>query len=353
MVSEEVSEMSLESFIRAMPKVDLHVEFEGSLPKELITRVADQNDILSTMKQREYNEWMGYLNKPDYKKTEEIARVHASWLKYPEDLSRAVYEVGVRLNKQNIRYAEVYINPAIYTDNGLSFEQFLDAINDGRDKVLRGWQVRMDWILTIPRERPRKGDDIARWVLSSAARKGNVIAMGIVGREDLVTADQFSKQFSSVERKDIPTATPVRSMPNVEPLVDILALLNPKRITDVWGVAQDPAQLEVLQQKQIPVVITPTRELRMGRISNLKDYPLAALMDNVPVSLSAGFTEVYRTTLSDEYLNMATALELQPETIEQLALNAVMSSFLSDEAQATMNADFSAQYEKLRKEHLA
>jgi adenosine deaminase len=345
--------MSLESYIQAMPKVDIHIHFEGSLKREFVERVADQNDISSTMRGREYREWMELLRKPDVKKLDDMARTYASWLKYPEDLSRAVYELGLHLKRQNIRYAEVHISPAIYTDGGMTFEGFLDAINDGRDRVLRGWQVRMDWIFTIPRDRPRKGDDISRWVTSAMARKGNVIGMGIVGREDLTPAEQFAKAFAAVEKRDIPTMTTARSSTiNPESIRTILNELNPRRVVDVWGVAAEPDMLAELAERQLPVVVTPTRELRLNRISHISEYPLRLLMSHVCLSIASGMPSFYRTTLTDELLELARHHALTVDEVETLVLNGVYASFMPAENKEAMAGEFRTHFNELRAQHL-
>jgi adenosine deaminase len=344
--------MSLDTYIQAMPKVDVHIHFEGSLPRDTISRIVDQNDIAASMRQREYNEWMGYLNKPDYRKIDDLARVYASWLKYPEDLSRAVYDVGVALYKQNVRYAEMFISPAIYTDNGLAFEQFMDAINDGRDKVLRGWKVRMDWVFTVPRDRPRKGDDIARWTTSATARKGNVVGMALSGREDVQPSDQFTKAFQAVERRDVPRVAPARSVTNAEPLPVVLENLLPTRLVDLWGIATDPEALQVLAERQIPIVVTPTREMRLGRIAHLKEYPMRTLLAETKVAIGANMPEIYRTNLTEELIGVAKASELTADDVDKLVLNALDMSFLPADARTSMREQFEAEFGELRVKHL-
>lgn len=346
--------MSLESYIQAMPKVDINLHFEGALPRELLTRLVDQNDIAASMRQREYNEWMGLLQKPDMKKLDDMGRMYASWLKYPEDIARAIYDVGMALYKQNVRYAELHINPAIYTDNGLTFEQFMDAINDGRDKMLRGWNVRLDWVLTIPRDRPRKGDDISRWVTGSTARKGNVVGMGIDGREETATADQFSKTFAVVEKRDVPTMVSARSTTaNPEPLQTVLSELHPTRLVDLWNVVNDEETLEVLRASELPVVLTPSRDLRMGRLSSLSDYPLRELMNVVPVAISGGYASFYRTGITQELVLLSEALSLTADEVDQLVLNGVRASFMAPESKEAMAEEFAAEFATLRAEHLS
>lgn len=341
--------MSIEQFIREMPKVDLHLEFEGALPKETLMLVADESNLISTMKQREYNEIVGYINRPEPKKYDDIARILAGWLKYPEDLSRTIYDIGLKLHKQQVRYAEVFISPALYTDNGLTFEQFMDGINDGSDRLFRAWKIRLNWILTIPRDRPRKGDDIARWATSATARKGHVIGLGLSGREDANPSAQFTKAFTTVQRKDLMTVCHMKTLPHTESVLEIMNALAPTRVNDIWGLSVEDVAL--LSSRGGRVVVTPTRDLRLGRYASLSAYPFRLLADNLSLSLGSGMPELYRTTLTDEYLNLTQAFSLQIDDIIQLSMNSISNSFLTEDEKADLKSSFQAEYDTLREKY--
>lgn len=148
--------MSTESFIRAMPKVELNLHLEGSVRKDTLLTIAEQNDIPEEVKH--FSQWATLLDNPDYARLDEMITTITGWLRQTDDLTRIVYELGVSLAKQNVRYAEVHVNPLPYLPLGMTFEQFLSAINDGRSRVERGWGVRLAWIITVPPRRspPRR-----------------------------------------------------------------------------------------------------------------------------------------------------------------------------------------------------
>lgn len=344
--------MSVHSYIQAMPKVELNVHLEGAIQRETLLLIAEQNDILSTMKNlRQFNEWIALYDRPDYARIDEIARTFASWLLHPEDITRVVYDLGVHLHRQNVRYAEVSVQPAIYTDSGMTFETFLDALNDGRDRVERAWGVKMNWVLMIPRDRPRKGDDISRWAIGSAARKGNVVGMGICGREDLQPSAQFKKAFNSVQKKDVGTVTNARSWQNAEDLGLILETLTPDRLTDSWSLNEEERAL--IAARELPLVITPTRELRLNRIKATSDYPLQALYDDgVRLVVSAGMPELYKTTLTDELVAITAVSSLSLDEVERINANAIQSSFLDEAEKRALLESFEASCKELRLQHL-
>jgi adenosine deaminase len=349
--------MSVENFIRAMPKVELHVHLEGAFQRETLLMLAEQNDIAATLKARQYTDYVQQIDKPETTRHEELARVYAHWVRYPEDLTRVVYDLGLALAQQNVRYAEVYVNAAIYTDNGMTFEAFLEALNDGRNRVERAWKTRMNWILTIPRDRPRKGDDIAKWVTSAAARKGNVVGMGLgvrtEQREEIHPAAQFTKPFVTVEKKNMGRVGYGRSFTQSETMLEMLPALNPQRVVDTWGLAWDANTVQALNEQQALLVVTPVREMRIGRIQRYAEYPLREMVDQVQVLIGAGLPSLYKTTLTDEYRAAVQECGLGTDELMQMVLRGIARSFLNDEEKAALTTEFTAAFAQLSQEHLA
>lgn len=374
--------MTIRSFIEALPKVDLNVQFEGSLPRDFLLLLRDQNDIPTSMKSvRQYNELMAQLDKADPKRIYEFVGRFARWIQYPEDLTRAVYEVGLALYKQNVRYAEVQISPSIYIANGIAFETFLNAINDGRDRVWRAWQVKMNWILSIPRDDPRSGDEVARWAVSATAKRGNVVGLGVnsirINREvakksavspvrrgastvsptlsddDIQPVGQFVRPFTTAQKKELATVATAHNHPKVESLPEILKALSPNRLHEVGEGLSDEVQFQALKEQKAICVVTPTREWRLGKVETLNAFPYRALMEAVPMCLSASMPTFYRTTLNEEYALAVEQGGLSTEEIEQIALNSVSSSFLSDEDKHSLLDSFKSAYASLRAEHLS
>src|SRR6476646_2254453 len=106
--------MSTASFIAALPKVELNVQLEGAMQLHTLKNIAEQNDIPETLKR--YSQWWSVVEQPDYARIYEIARRADSWVKHAYELTRVVYDLGTALAKQNVRYAEVSVNPALYPD---------------------------------------------------------------------------------------------------------------------------------------------------------------------------------------------------------------------------------------------
>src|SRR5215211_262108 len=135
--------MTTASFIAALPKVELSIQLAGAIQPKTLTLIAERNEISATLKH--FDNWLALMHEPDVSKLYDIIRMAASWLKTADDLTYIVYDLGTTLAKQNVRYAEVCVDPLLFPDLNLSYDGVLTAINDGRDRAKRAWGVDMAW----------------------------------------------------------------------------------------------------------------------------------------------------------------------------------------------------------------
>lgn len=343
--------MSNASFIQAMPKVELNLFLEGAVPLDTLMRIADQNEIADSLKH--FENWAALMAEPEYARTYEILRMASSWLKSPEDLTRVVYDVATTLAKQNIRYAEISVNPAYYPDLNVSYDEFLAAINDGRDRARRAWGIDLAWIYTLPREEPRRADELARWVTTAAARRGGVVGLGLSGDEKAQPVGQFERAFHTVEKKEVSRMVRTGST-GVEGLMQAIEILHPNRVIDAWGVVESPDALTALADNVVSLVVNLTRAQHQGWVDSVADYPLRRLYDEgVTLVLGADMPSIDHTTLTDEYLAAVEQGGLTLDELETVALNAVRTSFMDGDALEAMAQSFTEQYAALRAEQVA
>jgi adenosine deaminase len=341
--------MAVEDFVHAMPKAELNVRLEGAVRKETLLLIAEQNDIPSTTKR--FDEWVRLLEEPDHGRVDEIIQTTSQWLQQPDDLTRIVYDVGVSLSRQNIRYAEVCVNPSLFMQPGMSFEAFLEALNDGRDRAQRGWNVQMNWILVVTRDEPRRADEIMRWATSVTGKRGNIVGIGLLGRDDLQPVGQFERAFSAAQKKDVPRMVQVGEAGGAEAIAEVLEHLQPSRLVDAWGAMESPELLATLADNRYPVVVNMARALRQEWVPDYPAYPLRRLYDeNIRLVLSADMPSFQRTTLTDEYLAAVEQNGLSLDELQELSLNAVACSFLPDEERSAMLGEYREAYAHLRAE---
>lgn len=344
--------MSVRDFVAAIPKVELNLQLTGALQKENLLMIAKQNGVPA--ERDNFDDWVTLLDKPDNERLDEIAFETGSWVLYPEDIALIVYDIGVWLSKQNIHYAEITLMPSHFIGAAhMNIESFIDALNDGRDRALRGWNVDMAWILCIPWDNPRSGDDVARWATSQTARLGNVVALGLMGQEDAQPVGQFERAFATAHKKDCAAVINAGSSLGIPGVTEALEVLRPRRLTDSWGVAEDVALMSELSQSAVPLVVSISRAQRLGLIKTARDYPLRQLIDGgIQVALSSGMPALYQSSLVDEYVLAHEACGLDIDSVVMLARRSIELSFLDEERKETLLRRFDSEVKTARAQWL-
>ena len=341
--------MSIRDFIAAVPKVELNLQLTGAFRRESLLMIAHQNGVPA---QREgFDQWIELLDRPDYARLDEIAREAGSWVMYPEDIALVVYDMGLALSKQNVHYAEVAVAPPDFIGSArMNFDAFLDALNDGRDRVLRAWNVELSWILCIPWDNPRSGDDVARWATGHAAQLGNVVGMGLIGLEGAQPVGQFRRAFDTARKKGIYTVVNAGSSLGVQGIDAAVAELLPHRLTDSWGIAGHSPTRDMLAENGIPIVVSLHRAQRLGLIKSASDYPLRQLLDSgLRVLLSSGMPSLLGASLIDEYELARTACGLDIDSLIQLMRQSIELSFLDSERKEKLLLRFDREVKTARR----
>ncbi len=335
--------MSFQDFITALPKVELNLQLTGALRKESLLLIANQNGIPAQLD--DFAHWVEMLDRPHPERIDEIARVVGSWVMYPEDIALVIYDIGVALSKQNVRYAEVAVAPSDFIGTArMNFDSFIDALNDGRDRALRAWNVDMSWILCIPRDNPRAGDDVARWASGSAARRGNVVAMGLVGPEDVQPVGQFRRAFATAHKKGLFTVASAGERFGASGIQEAMDALQPNRLVNAWRIADDDSALNQVLDAGIPLVNSITHALKTGQADKAPDIPIQRLLDhNAQLALSCDNPSLYQSSLVDEYVLAHEEYGIAADTLVQLARRSIELSFLAAERKENMLRNFDIQ----------
>jgi adenosine deaminase len=343
--------MSTASYIQAMPKVELLLSLEGAMQRTSLLKIAEANEIPETLKH--YSEWVSLLDKPDYKRLSDIIKMAASWLQIADNITRVIYDVGVFLSRHNVRYAEVTVNPALYDSIGLSIDDFIAAINDGRTRAQRAWGVELNWVLAVPREEPRRADDYTRAATSATASKNGIVGLGLTGREEVQPVGQFERAFHTAEKKGLPRVVRAGDALGADGVLVAAKTLLPNRIVDGRGVLESPEAIALLEEQHISVGVGLTRALRQGWVNEVSEFPLRQLYDEgIMLFLGTDMPSLYHTDLDQEYAKAVEECGLSLDELDEVALNAVRASFMPEEQKAAMIEQFKEEYARLRAEHL-
>ena len=90
----------------------------------------------------------------------------------------------------------------------------------------------------------------------------------------------------------------------------------------------DPELIEVLAERQVPLEISITSNVRTGCCAKLSEHPLRRLFDaGIMVTLNSDDPAMFQTSLNQEYALAQQEFGFSDEHLRELARNSIEASF--------------------------
>ena len=329
--------MTLETLVRAMPKVELHVHLEGAIPPEALLNLARRNGVhLPATTLEELRAWYTFRDFPHFV---EVYVAASRCLKTAEDVEEVARAFLVGQAAQHIRYSEVTWTALTHTrHHGLAFRDQLAALNRARRWAEATLGVSMGVIVDIARETSR--DDgllVADWVIDSCG--DGVIALGLGGYEVGHPPEKHAPAFARARAAGVPLVLHAGETEGPQSIWGALAQ-GSQRIGHGVRCLEDAALVAELRERQVPLEVCPSSNVCLGLAPSLAAHPFPQLLAaGLYVTVNSDDPAMFNTTLTDEYLRLADAFALDAPTIERLVLNTVEATLLPSEQRTALVAE--------------
>jgi adenosine deaminase len=339
--------MTLESYLRAAPKVELHVHLEGAIRPATLLELARRNRVdLPADTVEGLRQWFVYR---DFAHFIEIFVTATACLCSAEDYALIVYEFGAEMARQNVRYAEVTFSPSTHVWLGRPWELVFGGITRGRERAEAEFGVRIRWIFDIVRRVSDPSTLMPKAdYTTGAAIDGlwdGVVALGLGGMEDGAPPEPFAPQFARAR------AAGLHSVPHAgeTSIWGAIRSLGAERIAHGVRAIEDPALVAYLAERLIPLDVCPSSNICLGVYSDLEAHPLRRLREaGAIVTINSDDPPLFNTTLNDEVALLAGPFGFDIETIDDVLLNGVRSAFLDPDDQRSLEAAFRAEMASLK-----
>lgn len=194
--------MSIETYIREMPKVELHVHMEGAIQPETLLALADRHGFsLPAKNAEELRSWYTFR---DFDHFIEVYMTISRCICNAEDIELIARDFLKAQAEQNIVYSEVTFTADTHYRNGIAFADQMAALERANAWAKQELGVFMGIVLDIPRQiQAEEGQRTADWVLERCG-KGLVVALGLGGPEVGHPPESSSRLLSPFWRRVYP-----------------------------------------------------------------------------------------------------------------------------------------------------
>lgn len=340
--------MTLEKFIRRMPKVELHVHLEGSIRPETLLTLAERNDVALPASSLEgLREWYQFS---DFAHFIEVYLATCDCVRTPADFELIAAEFLRYRSEQNVKYSEVIFTPYTHREH-VSFDEQLAAINRARKEAEASHGIRIGLIPDISREtRPiEESLQVADWAIENMGN--GIIALGLGGPEIDNPPELFQGAFERARAAGLPSLPHAGETEGPQSIWSAIHTLSALRIGHGVRCLEDPKLVTFLREKQIPLDVSPTSNVCLGVVPALESHPLPKLLEEgLFVTINSDDPPMFDTTLTDEYLRIVQAFDFDRSQIKQFVVNGIRASLLPPEAQQALETEFRAQFVALENE---
>jgi adenosine deaminase len=324
--------------LRALPKVQLHCHLEGTVRAATFRELAEQYGVVSPRAAGPLEATYSFANFGEFLLTfAEVCKV----LRTPADYARIARDYAADAIAQNVRYAEVFISPSVWTffHANLDVDETVAAMRSAFDEARRdhGFEVALICDLTRNFGVERAQQTAERAVGLAHAGRG-VIGIGLGGDESKYPAEDYFGPFVYARAHGLHCVAHAGEAAGPESVRAAIEILGAERIGHGVRAIEDPALVELLAERRIPLEVCPTSNRLTGVAPATAPHPLIELdASGVLCALDADDPALFSTTLSDEY---ALAHEwLGWDGVLRLAANGIEASFASAEQKAALRRE--------------
>jgi aminodeoxyfutalosine deaminase len=291
--------------IASLPKAELHLHLEGSIQPKTVCALTRSHGVVFT--EAEVRQKYAYQ---DFNEFLEVFKWVTSFLREPRDYALITNDLCEHLLSQGVVYAEVTLSIGIMILRKqvpeANFEAMLEAAEPFQKRGLR-----MNFVFDAVRQ---FGVKAAMQVVLAAERANSkaIVAFGIGGDELAIPTKDFRGVYDKAGEIGLHRLMHAGEIGGPEKIREAIELLGAERIGHGISAAQDPALMDLLADRRIPLEICPQSNIRTGALSGqlrrtnarIEDHPLPKLARHgIPVVLSTDDPAMFHTTLLDEYEN--------------------------------------------------
>jgi adenosine deaminase len=248
--------------------------------------------------------------------------------------------------REEIDYIELRFSPYFMAErHGLDPAGVVEAVCDGVDEAVAAEAARRAPGLP-PRARligilSRHFGPEVGWIELDAAlafRHRGVVALDLAGDEAGFPGELFVEHFRRAREEGLHVIVHAGEAAGPASVRQAIEGLGAERIGHGVRCVEDPAVVDLILERGIPLEVCPTSNLQTSTVDSWEEHPLPGLLARgVKVTLNTDDPSISGIDLAHEYRVAEEKLGMSESDLRKLQENAVAAAFLSHDERAALN----------------
>lgn len=318
----------LSAFLRRLPKAELHLHLEGTIVPKTLMQLSARHDAEpltweATRALYQYTDFTSFMM---------AFKAVTGRLQTAEDYELVTYRMMEQLARQGVVHAEVYVSVGVVYWRKTEFEPLFAGMERGRLQGERDFGVTIYWIFDAVRHfGPEEAARVFRKAAEMHREHPSIVGIGIGGDERRTGAEPFRELYAEAREQGLRLTAHAGETVGPEGLWGAINI-GAERLGHALSAIDDPELVEVLAQRQIPVEICITSNLKTGCCHTVLEHPVRQYFDSgLMVTINSDDPAMFGSDLEREYLLAAAEYGFTREHLRELAANSIEASFLPAE----------------------
>lgn len=323
----------MDSFIKNLPKVELHLHIEGTLEPELMFELAKRNNVSIPFENPEqvrdayqFHNLQSFLD---------IYYQGANVLIHEQDFYDLTWAYLLKCQQDNVVHTEIFFDPQTHTERGIAFGTIITGITRALDQATHELGISSQLIMCFLRH---LDEGSAFETLKQALPyKDKIISVGLDSSEQGNPPEKFKHVFQEALNQGFLTVAHAGEEGPAQNIIDALSLLGITRIDHGVRCIDDTELVEELTAKRIPLTVCPLSNTKLKVFDTMEQHNIVELLrKGLCVTINSDDPAYFGGYMNDNFLAVANAHPVTHQELAQFSINAVEASFISPHAKADL-----------------
>jgi len=318
----------IESLIGKIKKAELHLHIEGTLEPELMFRLAKRNNLsLKYNSVDEIRKAYKFRNLQDFL---DIYYEGASVLKTEEDFYDLTMAYLKKAKSQNVCHVEIMFDPQTHTERGIKFSEVIKGVHKALEEGKNKLGITSGLILSFLRHLPEKS--AFKTLEESLDYKDWIKAVGLDSSEVGNPPMKFKNVFRKAREEGYLLTAHAGEEGPPQYVWEAIEYLGVNRIDHGNRALEDESLTQKIIERKIPLTVCPLSNLKLKVVNKIENHPLKKMLEKgIIATVNSDDPAYFGGYVNENFLKIASALNLNKEEIIKLAENSFKASFIEEE----------------------
>ena len=326
--------MEILPYIRKLPKAELHLHLEGTVTPETLVELSARHDgarldLAGARALFDYADFSGFLM---------AFKAVTEQLRTGEDYELATWRMLQALARQGVVHAEVYVSVGVvYYWRRCEFEPLFEGMERARARAESELGISVYWIFDAVRHfGPEEAARVFRKAAELRRQFPSIVGIGIGGDERRTGSEPFRELYEEARAAGLRLTAHAGETVGPDGIWGALNI-GAERLGHALSAIHDRELMELLAERQVPLEICVTSNVRTGCCLHVEDHPVRRYFDaGLMVTLNSDDPALFGSTLENEYRLGQEHFGFTREHLRELAANSIEASFLPGEEKVSL-----------------